>query len=284
MLRSQPATIAATFLDSATEAPVDPSPDSATVQVLRDDGTELVASTAATNAGTGRFTFQLTAAHTAQLDLLTARWTATVGGASTTVETLVEIVGAFLFTLAEARTLEPLGDTAKYPDADLIAARAIAEDVLEDACNYAFAPRYRRQELDVSTLTGRLRLDRWHVRRIRWIEADGEALTSDQLSALRIYNGRSVDSQSFIFIPRTTIVVGYEHGLKAPPPAAARIAKRLAKRYLVKTPIDERASTMSTEDGTISLVTPGVRGMLFDIPEANAFVQQFGRPDPGWGL
>src|SRR4051794_38233928 len=91
----------------------DPSPVTATVEVVRDDGSVVVVAGASTvHVGTGKFTFTLTPTHTALLDILTARWTATFAGQPQTVETQVEVVGGFLFTLADARADSQLADAA----------------------------------------------------------------------------------------------------------------------------------------------------------------------------
>jgi hypothetical protein len=72
------------------------------------------------------------------------------------------------------------------------------------------------------------------------------------------------------------VTIGYEHGHPVTPERVKRAAIRLAKRWLVEGPVDDRATTFSNDDGTYSLVTPGRRGEFFDLPEVNAVVQQYG--------
>jgi hypothetical protein len=62
-----------------------PSPDSATVRIVRADGTELVAETAAIDDGTGVFAYTLSPTQTATLDTLTAAWTVEFDGVAQTV-------------------------------------------------------------------------------------------------------------------------------------------------------------------------------------------------------
>jgi hypothetical protein len=71
------------------------------------------------------------------------------------------------------------------------------------------------------------------------------------------------------------VIVGYEHGFDFPPARISRAAILLAKRWLVEGPIDDRATSLITEDGTFALTTPGLRGALFDLPEVNAAIEEY---------
>jgi hypothetical protein len=114
--------------------PTDPAPDAATIEVLRGDGSVLVpAGTAAADAGAGRFNFTLSPAQTLLVDDLTARWTYVLNGAALTTATRAELAGGFLFTLAEARRVQPLNDPGRFPNPAVIAMRTLAEQALEDA-------------------------------------------------------------------------------------------------------------------------------------------------------
>ena len=106
--------------------PTDPDPDEATIVVNKEDGTELIASTAAIEDGVGKFKYTLTPTHTVDLEVLTAQWTATVNGVAQTLETHIKIVGGHLFTIADARAMEPLDSETDYPTANLVTARVLA--------------------------------------------------------------------------------------------------------------------------------------------------------------
>lgn len=119
-----------------------------TVGITRADGTILIASgTATTTVATGHYTYTLAAASTVTLDLLTATWTDSVTptAAQTTTH---EIVGGYVFSVAQAQAFESLGDLSAYQPADIIAKRAEVEDELEQIRNAAFVPRYARLTLD----------------------------------------------------------------------------------------------------------------------------------------
>src|SRR5438105_2468884 len=103
--RGGTATISASWYD-ANGALVDPGV--VTIQIDHEDGTNLVAA-GATTSGTGVAprTFALTTTHTASLDVLKATWTSPSQG---TQVTYAEVVGGFLFSVADARALKPLQD------------------------------------------------------------------------------------------------------------------------------------------------------------------------------
>jgi hypothetical protein len=274
VLRGSAATIKFTFQVDGTAT--DPSPDTAKIGIVRDDGTEVVApGTSVVNDGTGVFSYTLDPGDTSQLDILKASWTLTYAGVQQTFDTYVEVVGGYLFSIADARKIQPFkSDTTNYTAADISAIRTMAEIALEDVIGTAFVPRYRRQVIDG---TGRA-LMFLNVPRpitIRSVKQSGVAFGSTQLAQVQM---RPTGS---LFLPTGwTSGVGnyeivYEHGFPYPPPRVSRAALLLAKRWLVDGPYDDRATAISTEDGTFSLVTPGVRGAMFDIPEVNAVVAEY---------
>src|SRR5215207_4989514 len=101
-LQNQPATLATEFAPAGTIV----DPGAVTLEVVRDDGAVLVVdSTLAGGSGAAARTFTLTSAQTALLDTLKVTWSSPAYGDQ--IDT-VEIVGKFLFTLAEARAQAPL--------------------------------------------------------------------------------------------------------------------------------------------------------------------------------
>jgi hypothetical protein len=247
-------------------------PGTVTIGITRDDGTVLVpAGTATVGAGAAQRTFALTTAHTSVLDLLTATWTTSLLGVDTS---MVEIVGDFLFSIAQARALDPLGDTARYTTQMITDARTLAETALEDACGVAFVPRYRRESFSGIGMTQTM-LGMPRVTASRSLQLDGSDVT-DLSTVVPIGSGT-------IYYPAGftrgfgNYTVAYEHGWQSPPPRVTNAALLLARRYLVDSPVSDRATSLTTDDGTTQfLVTAGVRQAVFDIPEANAVVAQYG--------
>jgi hypothetical protein len=85
----------------------------------------------------------------AQLTVLDVTWSGTVGGTVVIEHDQVEIVGGFLFTLAQGRASDAsLADRTKYPTSALERARTEVEQECEWICAQAWVPRYRRVTLD----------------------------------------------------------------------------------------------------------------------------------------
>jgi hypothetical protein len=245
ILQNRPATISATFEDE-TGTVVDPG--TVTVTVTRADGTILTSGQAA-GTGAGSRTFALTAGNTTLLDNLTAAWVSPGAG---TVTTEVEIVGGFLFTIAQARAAlsDPTYDAQKIRDA-----RTRAEQDIERALNYALVPRYETATLDIRYRPMRLRSD---ATLVRSVTVAGVTWTSDQLAAVSAFGGfltfaRGLWSTS---TTRFDVVVGYERGLTNPPAGASENTLALALGTLVPdttSGIDPRAESVITVDGTVKL-------------------------------
>lgn len=272
VIRGTSATISITFRVDGT--PTDPSPDSATVRVVREDGTELVASTAATEAGTGKFTYALTPTHTAQLDVLTAEWTATLSAQVQTVRTKIEIVGEMLCSIAEITDALPSGVTASTDEVK--AEHVRAESWLEDTCGVAFRPRYARERLDGS---GGVDLLVSNPRPITLVAVtiDDTALTTEERDAVEVYESGTLYRASGWASGRRNVEIKYEHGYPIVPAPVNRAAIKLARFFLTPDPSnrDERATRIETDEASYSLVTPGVRGAILSIPEVNAVIEQY---------
>lgn len=273
-LKSTAAVLPLTWTVNGT--PTDPTPTTTTVVVTREDGTALTSGTA-TRTGVGTFTFTLTSAQTADLDVLTVEWTSSLG----TVTTYAEIVGGFLFSVAQARALSPLDNTTTYPTADILTARTLAEAALEDACGVPFVPRYFREWFDgngsTDLLLGPRPLAITSATVGATTSAGGTALTADELTDLRFYRDGRVYHSGKWTTGRGNVEIKGSHGYTIAPPRVGRAALLLAKRWLVETPISDRATSLTNDAGTVEyLATTGVREMVFDIPEANAVVQEYG--------
>lgn len=253
--------------------PEDPSPDSATVVITRSDGS-VVFSGAAVDIDTpaGVFAHTLTPADTALLDTLTAAWTFTFDGVAQTTTTVVEVVGGFLFTIAEAAAIR-LGsatDTigSRFSTAEIVAMRTTVEQAIEGEYGAALVPRFEHETLDG---TGRAVLPlRWPlVRAVRSATVGGSAVTVSGIDVGRL----GVSYSSGWTAGYGNVVVGYEHGLPRPPEILRRMGLLLAKRWLIEGPVDDRATSMSNEDGTFALSTPGRGGSIFGLPDLDRAIK-----------
>lgn len=280
ILRRTPATIAATFYDGSTIA----DPGGVTATITTATGAALVTNAPAPGTGASPRTLDLSAAQTADLDLWTVAWTSPTLG---TVETTVEIVGAALFTLAEARAFDKrqLADAAKYPDALLAATRARILDEFERICRTAFVPRFRLLQLDGD---GSRNLQVWDTRvtRVRYaaMRYRGQdtytPLTDTDLGDLFISPGGTVswDSRGWWWPGNNNILIGYEYGYRQPPAGIRRAALILAVSQLVPNDLGDRTMSVSTEAGTFRLATAGIGRSYFGLPQVDAELDRYADP------
>lgn len=177
------------------------------------------------------------------------------------------------FTVAEARKVSPLGDETTYPNADIEAARADAEEALESAtaCNVAFVPRTATETVSGNG-TPLLRLSRWRVRAVLSVSRDGEPL---DIAGVRI-DGRTLVRPSGAWPHgRANLTVVYEHGYSVPPGRIKRAALRLAKHFLVESAINDRVTRAEAGDERMWLAPLAP----FGIPEVDAAVRDHQQHD-----
>jgi hypothetical protein len=273
VLRGSAATLRSTKHDGDGE-PVAPTVgNTVTVQVTRSDGTDVLpAGTAATVVG-DEVTVALTAAHTAELDQLTATWTErdAAGNVVATWQSAHEIVGGFFFSIAEARKSDPtLQDQTKYPATDILDTRAEVEDECESICERSFVPRFAKVTLTVAGSL--LVLPHVELRRIRSVSVDGTAYTAEQVGALQF------DSAGIVHLSArrgARVTITYEHGWDAPTPRLKKVTF-IRLRHLLNAKlsgIPDRATSFSvTEGGTYSLAQAGRKRT--GIPDVDAVYER----------
>ena len=268
-----PATLSATFYDSDGESAVDPG--TVTVTITRSDGSAVVTGAATSGSGAAARTYSL-AAQT-RLDHLTVVWSGSLGGRRVT--TAVEVVGAFYAELGEIRALDALSNTSNYPTAKLERARNQAEDAFEDVTGVAWVRRHARELLD-GTGVPRLTLGHQEPRSLIAVSIDGAAAAD--LTAFRLYPFSVVERTAGATWPKEAagggqnVVVEYTHGFDEPP-ADLREAFLVYVRdrlLMGNSRIPDRASLMSTDFGTFSLVTAG--GQRYTgLPDVDAVLQRY---------
>lgn len=245
-----PFTARARFYVGST--PSDPAPDSATVEVIRSDGTVLVAAgTAAINdtaSGSGVFALNLTTTHLALLDVLEIRWTITSGGELAPQKTYVEVVGGFLCTLADLKV-----QNATLTDLELADLRTVSERRLEGACRQAFVPRFT---VESRSPRSRIRLAWPHIRSLRWASVGSTVLTTGQVSALNVSATGLV--MGLPGAPTTGFYrtkIGYEHGLDFPS-NEIREAVLLVADEVQTDPDESRVIRREADNQSVSYASP----------------------------
>jgi hypothetical protein len=260
---------------------VDEDPTSATtgvtVAVTRLDGTP-VSSGPATPGGPGVYTY--TVPGQANLDTLVVTWTATsIGGAVVTATDTIEIVGGYLFGIAEARNQPPPLNATTYPTATLAAKRLEVEQECERICRQAFVPRFHRETLS-GTGTDRLGLKHMMLRRLRSVTVAGGAWSNPDLTAVPAAENGIARRPAGAVWPEGVgnIVVEYEHGWDSPP-EEMRMAgmQRLRSRLsLTSSGVPDRAvSWQAGEGGTYRISLPGKQST--GVAEVDAVYERYTR-------
>lgn len=286
--KGAPATLTLTVTDSDGE-PAEPA-GTVTVGVAKADGTAVVAALTATAAGsTGVRTVALTSAQTATLERLTATWT---NGTATWVS-YAEIVGGFLFSVAQARAFDAsLSVSASNPfsTAEILAARGVVEQRCEFICDRAFVPRYARVTLDGGG-GPELVLGVSEPRSIRSVRvlsvAGSTTYTTLSASALagiaRFEDGTIRRTDGGVWAEdRQNIVVEVEHGWDTPPPDLVPAVLLHLRHHLTssRTPLLDRATQFNDGDGgSYQLATADVYKV--GIPPVDAIYEQYSRRSRG---
>jgi hypothetical protein len=276
ILRGVAATLTFQGRDSDGE-PADPG--TVTVGVTRSDGTEVIAAgTATTATGTTR-TVALTAAQTAQLDVLYATWT--VSGTEI-ASTRHDVVGGFYFGIDDLRGAEP--STATSPTlAEFRTIRAYVETLIEQATGTSFVPRFDVAVVDGS-VTRDLALPRWYLRDVRWVRLWSSNTIVSTLDSTEIA-AMQPSTAGILHLDRVTaglrVEVGFEHGTDAPPADVAREAIRFAREQTHRgrtRALPEAATSMRMENGSfVTLATPGVGNWHTGITSVDDMIRRYAR-------
>lgn len=277
-----PVTVTFTSVDSNGE-PSATDPGTVTVGVVRADGTTVVAPGAAT-VGTGATrTYTLSATHTANLDQLTVTWTASATVIGTTV---VDVVGNVFATLAEIRSVaSTLADVGENSDAVLLRVRGEVESMVERACGagLSFVPRF-----DTATMYHRgqkmLKVPHYFLRRIRWARYWYDSATSTDVTPSLLTGIQPNDAGLALLYdatyswPTGRLVVGYEHGMDAPPPDLKRQVIAAVRRATnqSRSAVDSRAMSFTSPTGeTQRFPTPGLGPWVTGVPEIDEVLRWY---------
>jgi len=205
-----------------------------TYSVVDQDG-DAVASGTPTVTSTGELTFVLTAAQAA-IGTLTVTWGGLVFGSEPAVEieTTVEVIGAWLFTLDEARAQPFAIPQREYADARILRERDRITEEFEDHLGFALGRRYFRETHDGGD-TSVLVLRQLKAATLRAVETRSvdtwTALTSTELARCMLTaNGVLRRENSYWPGGVQNIRVGYEAGVQ-PIPADLKAQYEKITRY-----------------------------------------------------
>jgi hypothetical protein len=225
-------------------------------------GTPLAASHVAP-AGSG--TYEWTLPPQPDPTLLRQDWSGAISGVAVTVTTWVEIVGGFLFTLAELRAVSvdgrtPFTDTSLFGDQRL---REVRDEVTEDfeaRAGWSFIPRYERELLDGDG-SSTLLLAHPKPQRVLAASVSGTALDSSGLADLKLGEHGAVRRATLGSWTAgvQNVTVEYVHGWAQVPAAVKTAALGRAAMLLVPSLGGSAASSWTTPDGTTYTYDPAGR-------------------------
>ncbi len=253
------------------------------VSVTRLDGT-LVESGVATPDGGG---YSYTFGGRDVVDELILSWSLTVGGDAMVLDQdRIQVVGGFLFGLAEGRAVDSsLASTTRYPTSMLVEKRIEVEDECERICGQAFVPRFRRAVLSSNGGTA-LVLPDPVVRAVRSVSLAGVAYTVGQLADVTWSDTGLLYRPAGWPVGARNVVVEYEHGHDFPPPDINRVAKIRFKSMVLQSQSAlpdraERVVTVDAQGGSVVYGSPSANRT--GIPEVDAAYARFVSPRPGFG-
>lgn len=270
ILRSSSSTIRVTFYSG--ETPVDAG--AVTVRVNRDNGDLLRATTPATPGTTGVYTFALTTADTAQLDILKATWTSPTLGERVTHH---EVVGNTYVAVAEVRALPKLNDVVKYPLAVIEDALRSAEALIERYTGVAFVRRYRRESVDTMAYSVEVSVSGHPVRKV--LSADYDGVSQTVATWLVFDHGAIGLPQGYHFPNGSLVNVAYEYGYDTPPEDLKRAVLMLVRAWLLEdqSRIPDRSTGTRNEFGDVTWSVINNREHPTGIPEVDAILVGYKR-------
>lgn len=297
--RNTAATISVTFYNGTTAVEAD---GAVTVVAKKADGTTLFSTSATNEAAVG--VYSVIIPPQATLNILTLTWSGTFTGTAITMESVVEIVGGFYFSIAELRGYESqFANTTKYPNSKLTETRAYVETEFEDICHRAFVPRFYRETGMVADYSsgpvssspgvssGLLWTEKPELIRINSVfvnDVDQSAWIAANYFKKDKYSPRALvvsDSALSVFYA-TDVTMEYEYGMTQVPLPIKQKALKRAKQMLLgqSSTMDERATTMLIPDvGTVNLATPGLRGSETGVPDIDVVLNRY-KIDGGAGV
>jgi hypothetical protein len=291
VLRNTAATVSVTFATGSTAVEADAS---VTVTVKKADGTTLLSTTAVNDPAVGVYTVVIPPQ--ASLNFLTLTWTGTFSGTSITIESYVEIVGGFFFSISELRGADSaLANATRFPDTALIDARQDVETEFEDICGRAFVPRYAREYIRdmfasndergyykalYLTHTDPIRITGAKVGTTAYTSTDALSWETSQYVELIGGSGIALRGGPLLngTFTGTPTYVEYEYGFPQVPFQIKQKAIKRARLNLLGmgSTIDPRATTMILPDiGSVNLATPGLRGSETGIPDIDVVLKRY---------
>lgn len=285
------ATLSATFANLAGTT-VDPGVTTLTI-TRESDGSAVVTAAATSGTGAAARTYALTGEYTAPLDRLTAVWTSAAqsGNSPATITQTYEVIGDWLFTIAEARAAHPDLLEATYPDATIQAIRERITEWFAEICGVSFVERFRRVVVSGDGTAELLLPEAMRVTALR--RAEERTSGTQTWTALSAGDLADVLVEPHGLLVRETIGtwtagrrnwrIGYEHGWEQVPEPIKHAAIRVLISQVFPSNHSDRALSETNSLGTFRLAAPDARtwGRWFGLPLVDVVLAEYNERVPG---
>lgn len=167
------------------------------------------------------------------------------------------------------------GRASNYDEAARRAAIDVALEAFERECNQRFFPRAVRESIVLRARARTLVLDDCDMTAVRSIDGPDGAV---DVTTITILDDELVRDASW---PAGVYAVEYTCGLATCPDDAAHAVAVLAGSLLKDGPFDDRGYAVVDEGGYARLLTAGIGGASFSIPEVQAALIRHRNPYAG---
>lgn len=289
MLRAQKGLVQRIYLDAYDAAGSPATLTSPTVTITRksDGSTVVTAATVLEGTEVGSYYYDLLPADsTSSIDTLTVTWNYT---ADSVAQSQVDTVDVVANRLCSPRLIDDSlsrgGTSIDYSARRIQVALSAAEHLFEAATDVPWCERFGQTTLDGPNWWRAYTYQQAHylvlpvypLRTVTKVTQDGTDLTASQLAALKVYESGRVYNPVSWNTGHGNLVVSYTYGVAATPPAVSRAVSLVATAILADGPFDDRGFGVTTDGGFVRLLTAGVGGAYFSIPEVQSVVKALGR-------
>lgn len=221
------------------------------------------------------------------LDELVVQWALNIGGDAIVLDQdLIQVVGGFYFSIAEGRAQDrgTLGDTTKYPTADLVVRRNETEDECELLTDQAWVPRFAR-----AVVSGRGRsyiaLPHTMIRAVRSVKVGSYVFTVPELAKVEFSDAGLLTLPNEWPSGGRNITVEIEHGHDRPPNDIVRGAKLRFKSLALegKSALPDNAERVIVTTEQSSTVFRAATSETTGVPAVDAIYGRHPSPRPGFG-
>jgi hypothetical protein len=193
----------------------------------------------------------------AEVTILSATWTGTIGGQPQTLYSTIEVLGELLFGLGDLRAVKVAGtavfsNSTDWPSDLLAARRAEVTDDFEQRCGWSFVPRFTREVINGD---GRceLLLEQRNATKLLSVAINGVAQSLAGFTLDRagiVYATTNFLPTGWFRWGINNVIVEYVRGWDRPPPTITSAGLARTAMLLLPSQAGSTVSSWTTPDGT----------------------------------